>query len=223
MVLFSYSIEINAKIVVLVIDTGVSISHDKMKKHVNPIYQNSYDFVDLHGHGTHVSGIILKDTCEEVELRSCHFYDPMQVMSDRITNYLNCLRFAFKLQPDIINISAGGSNSNSDEFKLLNLLRNIPIVAAIGNESEDINLHPYYPASYNFKNLIVVGNLNQDGTHAKNSNYGKLGMSWEVGMNIWSTLPNGKFGYMSGTSQATARKTNRILLEKCRRLHKNEY
>jgi subtilisin family serine protease len=55
-----------------------------------------------------------------------------------------------------------------------------------------------------------------DGTalaRAPCSNYGKRVTAWEVGTNLDSTLPNGSHGLMSGTSQATAVKTGKLIRE----------
>jgi len=44
-------------------------------------------------------------------------------------------------------------------------------------------------------------------------------MKWELGTDIYSTLANGKFGYLTGSSQATAIHTNKWLKKKCLELN----
>lgn len=219
-VIFSFVLLICIKgqcqIKVLVIDKGIELSHQEIKNHVAP--QNwavkDYNSNQHEGHGTHVAGIILKNTCKEVELLSCTYEN----------DFDDCLRFALTLKLDVINISAGGSDSYDGEFKLLKQLseKNVKIIVAAGNDGLNL-LFPgndYYPAKYEIKNIIPVGSLNYRGEIAKTSNYGLLNEVWEIGVSIYSTLPNKEFGYKSGTSQAAATHTNKILLDICRNLKK---
>jgi len=79
------------------------------------------------------------------------------------------------------------------------------IVAAVGNEG---TRWPSFPAS--FPNVIGVGAVGLEDDLAPFSNWDKRSIqpaeSVDVvapGVNILSTMPGGKFGFMNGTSQAT--------------------
>ena len=67
----TYSCQPHAKeIRVLEIDTGVDTSHPEIAVHIKN--KNSIlDYFDFNGHGTHIAGLILKNTCPEVQLQSC--------------------------------------------------------------------------------------------------------------------------------------------------------
>jgi len=204
----------------MIIDTGISLSHPEIDSHVKN--SDSISYIDTHGHGTHVAGIVLKGTCKEVELISCKYIFENSPEYDKINKSINCFKEALKQKVQIINYSSVGNIYYLEEYKVLKQLERagIIIVTAAGNDNKDISMdsNPVYPAKYNLKNIIVVGNLNDDETKAPSSNYGLKGMVWEKGMNQFSTLPYGQWGKMSGTSQATAKHTNKILLRWCQEL-----
>jgi hypothetical protein len=60
--------------------------------------------------------------------------------------------------------------------------------------------------------IIIVGNLvdEKSRTIASSSNYGKSVNAWEKGTDILSRLPGG-YGLMTGTSQATAIRTGKLI------------
>ena len=210
LVLLLISVTCAAKnIVILEIDRGISLSHFEVKSHINQKNWNKIDYKTNSDHGNHIAGIILKNVCPEVELRSCMYVD----------NFYTCLVEALANPPNIINISAGGEEYDKQEFTLLKQLT-MPIIVAAGNNGKNL-LFPgnnYYPAKYELKNIIPVGNLSQDGIINISSNYGLQNEVYEIGTDVDSTLPNGKYGKMSGTSQATAKYTNKLLLQMCKDL-----
>lgn len=212
-----FSITCAAKIVVFEIDTGVQKgAHKQIDDHL-PGITNQIDYKDDNNHGTHVAGIILKNVCKEVELQSCSYYfnkKPFDIFT------IECLKAALTIKPDVINISWGGPNPIAEEFELLTKLSNngTKIVVSAGNNNLNLLLGDYYPAKYNIKNLTPVGSLNKNGFKSSFSNYGLLNEVYESGEDIKSTLPNGKYGTMSGTSQATAAHVNKLLLEICKKL-----
>lgn len=204
---------------ILEVDTGVDLSHKELKMHVNKNEWEKLDYIDINSHGTHVAGIILKGTCSEIQLISCKYYIPLNP-SDSLENSINCFKRALKENIDIINYSSYGTEPSKDEFDILKQLsdKGVLFITAAGNENKDLSdpRNTAYPAKYDLSNIIVVGNLNDDGIKAQTSNYGLKEMKWEKGMYVLSALPEGKSGYMSGTSQAAAKFTNRLLLKWCK-------
>lgn len=206
-----------AKIIrIIEIDTGIDRSHKEINDHLPKSSANILDYYDLNGHGTHIAGIILKGTCKEVQLESCSYFDILNPRGS-FEDYINCLKLAINDKPDIINISAGGTNFDQDEFDLLTILSNmgVKIVTAAGNNAQDLNKFDYFPAKYKITNVIPVGNLDVDGKRNITSNYGLENEVYESGTKILSTLPDEKYGVMSGTSMSAAKKSNRLLLEMC--------
>lgn len=204
---------------VLEIDTGVDLSSLEIRNHVNMANWEKEDYIDIHGHGTHIAGIILKDTCKEVELISCKYYSPYNRPDQNFKKNLECFNKALDLKPDLINYSSGGQTFIQQEHDIIAKFRDlfITLITAAGNDGLDLSksTNNYYPAKYGLKNVIIVGNLENDKTKNKSSNYGLPGMVWEIGTNVQSNWPHNMFTRMTGTSQATASYTNKILKELC--------
>jgi subtilisin family serine protease len=76
-------------------------------------------------------------------------------------------------------------------------------VAAAGNDSNNNDSNPSYPASYNVSNIISVAAVDNTGTKANFSNYGKRSVHIGApGVNIYSST-GGAYDSWSGTSMAT--------------------
>jgi len=85
--------------------------------------------------------------------------------------------------------------------------KGILVIAAAGNEESDIDnkKNAYYPASYGLTNIITVTAHDQTLTTLPSSNYGKQSVHISApGYRIKSSMPFGRSGYLTGTSQATA-------------------
>jgi len=221
------------QIKVAIIDTGI----DEMLLS-KPVYCNEghKDFTntglnDRHGHGTHISGIVdqyVKDVIFNYKLPSSRidnvvvnycqiiikFYDVKASNQDNLENTIKAFKWAISQNVDVINYSGGGNDSSPEEKKVIieALNKGIKIVAAAGNEHANLSKKPFYPAMYD-KRIYVVGNLTQDRSPATSSNYGNEVTYWEIGTNVLSRLPNGIYGIMTGTSQATAVKTGKLIRE----------
>jgi len=211
-------------ILVMQIDTGVDTSHFFIKEHL--IQTEGYEYIDNHGHGTHIAGLILKNVCPQVKLISCKVFDVVR-FDERIymvpakKSTVDCFQEAIDLKVNYVNFSGGGNSIILKERVLMKTLTEsgTVIVTAAGNDNS--NSQRYYPAGYNLPGVIVVGNLNKDGKRYEGksgSNYGFPNMVWEIGTDVLSTYPNGKFDTMTGTSQATAVHLNRLLRAKCLKL-----
>lgn len=78
-------------------------------------------------------------------------------------------------------------------------------MAAAGNEKSNSDLKPYYPADYGLPNIISVTAINPSKLVLPSSNYGVHTVDIAApGYQILSLLPGNSYGYMTGTSQATA-------------------
>lgn len=63
----------------------------------------------------------------------------------------------------------------------------------------------YFPADYELSNIISVTAIDKGKNVLPTSNWGVRTVDIAApGNDIYSTLPNGQYGYMTGTSQATA-------------------
>lgn len=225
-------------IVVAVIDTGIDSSLMDKSYICKDI---SRDFTgrglnDVHGHGTHISGIIhqyvtgaiIPHSPSKVDLERfskanatyCQmilkYYAESAPGSVNLANMIKALDYAISMHVDYINISGGGPESNSQEKALIEKALNmgIKVVVAAGNDHHDISFEQfkYYPASYD-KRIIIVGNLSDNNSRSPSSNYGPKVNTWEHGEGVYSTIPGNKYGRMTGTSQATAIKTGKLIHE----------
>jgi hypothetical protein len=76
-------------------------------------------------------------------------------------------------------------------------------VAAAGNDGVNIDTTPAYPAGIAQPNVLSVAATDSDGSLAPFSNYGPHTVQVAApGVNVYSTLPGGTYGYKSGTSMA---------------------
>lgn len=200
--------------VVAVIDTGIDPNSANLCAGGHRDFTDTF-LKDTAGHGTHVAGLISKNAGKsKFCMLNLKFYSPEMSKSISPSSAMkSAIKYAILLKVDIINISAGGVQSDAEEAFLLKLAidRGIKVVVAAGNEGTNLNDKcNYFPACYN-NGLIIVGNLTQQKTRAISSNYGDIVNRWEVGSDVESNLPNGKVGKMTGTSQATAVATGKIL------------
>ena len=211
-------------IVVAVVDTGIDREHPFLE---NNIFVESgkvdpanfgVDFskdkkgrgtpTDNHGHGTHVSGII-KSIYPDVKILALKYYNPNASGLDNLNSTVEALKYAVDHNVDVINYSGGGPEAASEELRVLKEAerKGILVVAAAGNEESNIDdkKKAYFPASYGLKNIITVTAHDEDLKILNSSNYGRTSVDiFAPGYRIKSSLQNGRTGYLTGTSQATA-------------------
>lgn len=187
--------------------------------------KNSPVVVDNHGHGTHIAGIVgavggnnvgISGVCPKVSLMILKYYDPTARGNDNLKNTVRAIQYAIDKKAHIINYSGGGTEPNDDEMRAIKMASEVRdfaagikdgilFVAAAGNERSNSDLAPYYPADYKLRNIISVTAIDSYAKVLKSSNFGQKSVDLAApGEGIYSTLPEGKYGVMTGTSQATA-------------------
>ncbi|MCC6827536.1 MAG: S8 family serine peptidase [Novosphingobium sp.] len=118
------------------------------------------------------------------------------------------------------NSWGGGSYSNAMNAAIVNTARAGQLfIAAAGNNSTDTDSSANYPVNYStigavgYEAVIAVAALTSTGGLASFSNYGRTTVDLAApGATIYSTLPNGAYGYFSGTSMATPHVTGALAL-----------
>jgi len=196
------SAPIEGSVIVALIDTGVDYTHPFLKDRI----VNGYDFIDngtspmnFHFHGTHVAGIIVNTTPTNVKIM------PIRAINEDGKGYdsdiAQGIRFAVDNGADIINLSFGGEEFSPHLADAIDyaLSKNIPIVAASGNDGADTK--NFYPASE--EKIIVVSATDQNDKIADFSNTGASIDLSAPGVAIISSMPGQGFASMSGTSMAT--------------------
>lgn len=167
---------------------------------------NNNDLSDSHGHGTHVAGII-QSVAPKTPMMVLKYYDSNASGADNLSNTVKAIRYAIQMKAKIINYSGGGTTKYADEELAVREAqqKGILLVAAAGNEKSNSDIDGFYPADYGLSNIISVTAIDENQRVLSSSNYGVKTVDIAApGKSIISTLPGGKFGTMTGTSQATA-------------------
>ena len=169
--------------------------------------------MDDNGHGTHIAGIIAATANNEIgvtgvnpnaRIMALKFLDS-QGFGD-LTGAISALDYAVSKGARISNNSWGGAGFSSTLSDAMDRARSKGhlVVAAAGNDSLNIDSNPSYPASFIHDNIVVVASTSAQDQISWFSNFGKAGVDIGApGEAIISTLPGGKYGFLSGTSMAT--------------------
>lgn len=177
---------------------------------------NNSDLKDNHGHGTHIAGIIgasggnnkgIIGIAPKVSMMILKYYDPKVQDTNNLKNTIEALKYAVKMNANIINYSGGGTSYSQAERDVIEQARKkgILVVAAAGNEKSNSDFYKYYPADYGLSNIISVTAFDPDTKILSSSNWGTQTVDVAApGEKILSTFPDGNYGYLTGTSQATA-------------------
>jgi hypothetical protein len=81
---------------------------------------------------------------------------------------------------------------------------NVLFVAAAGNDDNNNDVIPTYPASYDVPNVLAVASTDHNDAKASSSSYGLTNVDLGApGVNILSTVPGDGYDHFSGTSMAT--------------------
>lgn len=175
---------------------------------------DSTNLQDDNGHGTHISGIIaakemgdIRGIAPNAKIMVLKYYSPNISGQQNLNNTIAAIEYATQMGAHIINYSAGGSVPSELEKQAIRKAadKNILFIAAAGNNAENSDLKPFYPADYNLPNILSVTAINRSKTILPSSNFGSKTVDLAApGHNIYSTLPKNKYGFLTGTSQATA-------------------
>lgn len=218
------SAQCNKQTRLAVVDTGLDLNDPRFKGHLCPTGHKSFvdgeSLTDPDGHGTHVSGLIVRyaDKANYCLLIYKYFQkDAIGIVGAK--REVLAFKEAIANGATVINFSAGGSAFDEDEYLLIKNHPEVTFVVAAGNEGRDLDIpgNEYYPASYFLSNMFVIGNIDSNQNRAKSSNYGK-NILYENGTNVLSTYPCDSpdkgyscYAYMSGTSMSAATFSGKLL------------
>src|SRR5581483_9480799 len=164
-------------------------------------------------HGTHVAGTIgavgnngigTSGVNWQVSLLAVKFLDKDGNGTNAAA--VDSIRYAIKMHANVISNSWGGTGNSRAIRDAIEDARDAGIlfVAAAGNEGMNNDDTPAYPASYDLDNIISVAATDHRDLLPWWSNVGPSTVHLAApGIEIFSTLPKKKYGYMSGTSMAT--------------------
>jgi len=199
-------------ITVAILDSGTPYKHPDLKDNIDlskcRTFITNEDIFDIYvGHSTHVNGTIgacansigIVGIAPEVTLVSIKVLNKNgRSENDSIQKGLE---YCLTLNPDVINMSLGGTDPMPGVHEVIKKLvkRGIPVVCSAGNSGENKVL---YPAQYD--ESIAVGAYS-DSTFKDRARFSAWGSTLDImapGEKIFSTYLNGQYSVMSGTSMA---------------------
>ena len=176
-------------------------------------FDNDSDPMDGNGHGTHVAGTIAAVGNNEIGVAGVA--PNAQLMALRFLNNsgngisyhaLLALEYATMMGAEITNNSWIGDSYSAGAQYAINragAMGSLYVVCA-GNNRNDNDLNPTYPASYLGNNVITVASTTHNDTLSSFSNYGATTVDLAApGSNILSTNSGGGYTTKSGTSMST--------------------
>jgi subtilisin family serine protease len=195
-------------IIVAIVDTGADSTHPDLVSKLVPGYNTvdeNNNTEDYNGHGTHVAGIAAAATNNTIGVAGvcweCKIM-PIKALGTNegtITDVAEGIRYAADHGAHVINLSIEGPSGNDTLLSAIRYayLKNIPVVAAMGNQG---TAEKRYPAAY--PETIAVGATDKFDVRADYSSYGEHIDLVAPGSEIASTYYLDQYYYMSGTSMA---------------------
>ena len=215
------------------IDTGADPNHEDLQANLIPGYDftaNTSVMHDGHGHGTHTAGTIAAVGNNSKGVIGVAFHAkvlPLKAIKDdgwgnwtgTDSWFAEAIVYSADNGAQVANMSWGlGASWNMGNFfgyTMENALQyahsmNMVLVAAAGNDGQDVDGESYYPATS--PNVITVAATDSYdgaavfGPGGPNNAYSNYGAKIDVaapGLNIYSTLPGNTYASWSGTSMAT--------------------
>jgi subtilisin family serine protease len=184
-------------------------------------YSNNNNPMDTLGHGTHVSGIIgavgdngigISGVCWNVKLMA------LKIVPDTASE-ISAIDYAISMGANVINASWGGPSYSGPLLSAISRAQanGVLFIAAAGSAippspPSNNDITPHYPSSYDLDNIISVLSTDHQDNISGFSNYGfysvdlgapEGGDPTQSSYNIYSTIPDNGFLYLSGTSMAT--------------------
>ncbi|CAL8463961.1 g3496 [Coccomyxa elongata] len=182
------------------------------------------DCMDVHGHGTHVSGVIgavgnnalgIAGINQEITMVPCRFMDANGNGSRE--QAIKCMDWCLKQNVQILSNSWGEvPNSLSLQTAVATVAaRGVVFVSSAGNDHTDNDVQPHWPSNLETDTTISVAALDATGALWSGSNYGNMTVDIAApGVNVFSTYigDGGVYSPLSGTSVAVPHVTGTAAL-----------
>ncbi|SIS62711.1 S8 family peptidase [Salimicrobium flavidum] len=195
---------------IAVIDTGVDHDHPDLDDKTLLGYdfvQNDNNPDDRNGHGTHVAGSAAAETdnatgvagmAPDTNILAVRALDADG--SGSLNDIADAIRYSADTGAEVINLSLGCDCDTQTLEDAVDYAWNqgSVVIAAAGNDGVSTT---FEPASYD--NAIAVGAVDSNNNIASFSNYGSWVDVTAPGVDIVSTVQNGSYASLSGTSMAS--------------------
>jgi len=217
---------IKTDVVIAIVDTGVRYNHPDLAANMwknasgqfgRDFINNDTDPMDDQGHGTHVAGLAAAVSNNGVGVAGTMGIRS-KIMAVKVLAgngsgsaeaIVNGINFAAQNGAHVISLSLGAPGQNAAFQTAVSnaVARGATVVIAAGNDNKQMSSSVWYsPASYaaSINGALSIGSMAQGNSRSTFSNYSPQFVDLGApGTNIFSTLSNGSYGNMSGTSMAT--------------------
>lgn len=212
----AWKVSKGSNVVVAVVDTGVDLNHPDLKANLVNGYNAEEPGTppqDGHYHGTHVAGIIaaVQNNGEGISgIAPQAKIMPVRTISNGgVAEVVDGITWAADNGAKVINLSLGWDYPNASVEETIQravkyaLDKNVVICAALSNSSSfnPRSTPDNLAGKAGFEGVIGVGNV--DLNDRRQGAYGNWKSVSSPGTQIMSTLPDGKYGNLTGTSMAT--------------------
>jgi len=182
------------------------------------------DPMDGNDHGSHCAGTIgavgnndegVVGVNWEVSLVGLKIFS--DAGSTTVDAIVEAIEYSTLIGVDVTNNSWGGGGSSEPIKAAISEAndKGIVFVAAAGNSRANNDTGSFFPANYEFENIISVAATDSRDRLASFSNYGANKVHVAApGVDIFSTRPGGRYRNMSGTSMAAPHVTGLVALIK---------
>ncbi len=168
------------------------------------------DPMDVNGHGTHVAGTIGAAGNNGVGVAGINWAAsivPVRAFdnegSGTDASIVPALVYAGR-NAGVVNGSFGGYGYSQAERDAISSNPQTLYVFAAGNDTNDNEVNPAYPCSFDEPNVVCVAATTSKDQLSSFSNIGATRVDLGApGSNVYSTTPDNSYAYYSGTSMAT--------------------
>ena len=172
---------------------------------------NDNDPMDDQNHGTHCAGVIGAEGNNSLGIAGVNHQVsilPLKFIGKSggtLEAAVKAIQYATLMKVNIMSNSWGGGGESKIMQEAIEKARDAGIlfVVAAGNASQNNDSISTFPANYPVSNILSVAALDNRDQLAKFSNYGKTKVHVGApGVKIYSSIIDGKYAPMSGTSMA---------------------
>ena len=198
-------VETLPEIIVGIIDTGIELEHEFLKDRILRTNFNVSDSGDSdsenddYGHGTHVAGIVVDNTTENVKIKG---YKVLNKFGSATTEDV-CLGIdrAVLDGVNVINMSLGGPGQSFTMMQSVSdaIFHGITVCVSAGNSAW--NAEDFHPAG--IESCITVGAIDENDVKPLWSNWGDVVDVVAPGVDIYSSYLDNTYKSLSGTSMAS--------------------
>lgn len=197
-----------------IVDTGIDVNHPEFEGRASWLANFAGDNTntDCNSHGTHCAGLVGSKSygvCKDAKLFAVKVLNCEG--SGSYSGILSGLEFVHKRHQDelksnpnvksIMSMSLGGGFSRAINRAVEALVKSNSMYVVVAAGNEDSDACKTSPASA--RGILTIMASDKHDNRAYFSNYGTCADLYSPGVDILSTIPNGKTAVYSGTSMST--------------------